>query len=71
MDKKINRLICPVCKESIMKEGNTYFPFCSPRCKDADLYHWLTGKYVISSPLKVEDEEEKNDDITLSENSGS
>ncbi|MDD5772594.1 MAG: DNA gyrase inhibitor YacG [bacterium] len=64
MDKKVNRLICPVCKAAIIKEGNNYFPFCSPRCKDTDLYHWLTGKYKISSPLKVEDEEDEEEDLS-------
>ena len=63
MDKKVIRLICPICREAIIKEGNDNFPFCGPRCKDADLYNWLTGKYKISSPLKEEDEEE---DATLS-----
>lgn len=67
MAKKINRLTCTICKASITKERNDYFPFCSPRCKDADLYYWLTGKYKISSPLKEENEE----DVTLSEKSGS
>jgi len=30
-------------------------PFCSPRCKFADLDQWLSESYRISSPLGVSD----------------
>jgi endogenous inhibitor of DNA gyrase (YacG/DUF329 family) len=30
-------------------------PFCSPRCKLADLNNWLSESYRISSPLAVSD----------------
>lgn len=26
-----------------------FFPFCSERCKLADLHHWLSGNYVIAT----------------------
>ncbi|MEW6088974.1 MAG: DNA gyrase inhibitor YacG [bacterium] len=65
MAKKINRLNCPICKVSIKREGNNFFPFCGARCKNADLYHWLTDKYKVSRPL------EENDDLILNGNSGS
>jgi endogenous inhibitor of DNA gyrase (YacG/DUF329 family) len=39
-------------------------PFCSQRCKLADLDNWLKGAYRISSPLRqgdpVEDEYKLN-----------
>lgn len=27
--------------------ANTYFPFCSKRCKVIDLGRWLGGEYVL------------------------
>ena len=29
-------------------EQKPFLPFCSERCKMADLGHWLEGRYVIS-----------------------
>lgn len=35
---------CPICgRDSIP----AYRPFCSKRCADVDLAHWLRGDYVI------------------------
>lgn len=68
MVKEINRLFCPSCKASIIKERNSFFPFCSPRCKDADLYHWLTGRYRISSPFKNDDGEDDEEDVPCEDN---
>lgn len=34
---------CPRCgKAAEFSAGNPYRPFCSKRCKDSDLYGWLT-----------------------------
>jgi len=45
---------CPICaRESDPK----YRPFCSRRCADVDLAHWLRGSYAIPAP-----EEEPGDD---------
>ncbi len=32
-------------------EHNPFFPFCSERCKLADLHKWLCGEYAIEQPL--------------------
>jgi endogenous inhibitor of DNA gyrase (YacG/DUF329 family) len=38
--------LCARCrKQTVAAE---YRPFCSKRCADADLGHWLTGSYVIA-----------------------
>jgi endogenous inhibitor of DNA gyrase (YacG/DUF329 family) len=29
-------------------------PFCSPRCKLADLHNWMTEEYRVSEPLPLE-----------------
>jgi endogenous inhibitor of DNA gyrase (YacG/DUF329 family) len=41
---------CPICKKPVPdpKPGEqSFFPFCSERCKLIDLGRWLGGKYQI------------------------
>lgn len=50
---------CPICGK---KPVAPYRPFCSKRCADIDLAHWLRGDYVIPGPpadmpLGADDEE--------------
>jgi len=35
---------CPICDKPVVRE---YRPFCSKRCADIDLGHWLGGRYVV------------------------
>ncbi len=35
---------CPQCGKPAVKD---YAPFCSRRCADVDLAHWLRGDYAI------------------------
>ncbi|MFD2843038.1 DNA gyrase inhibitor YacG [Paracoccus cavernae] len=35
---------CPICGKPSTAE---YAPFCSKRCADIDLAHWLRGDYRI------------------------
>ena len=35
---------CPICKKPSVP---AYRPFCSRRCADVDLAHWLRGDYAI------------------------
>lgn len=35
---------CINCDNLVTKES---FPFCSPRCRNLDLYRWMSGQYVI------------------------
>lgn len=35
---------CPICSKPAVPE---YRPFCSRRCADIDLAHWLRGDYRI------------------------
>jgi endogenous inhibitor of DNA gyrase (YacG/DUF329 family) len=37
---------CPICKR---KADPAYRPFCSKRCADVDLAHWLSGSYAVPS----------------------
>jgi endogenous inhibitor of DNA gyrase (YacG/DUF329 family) len=46
---------CPICKRTVARpEENSWFPFCSNRCKVVDLSKWLSGDYAI--PAREEDE---------------
>ncbi len=51
----IRRLDCPVCEKDLPIEidGNSsLFPFCSIRCKQVDLYRWISGDYAIIEKLQ-------------------
>jgi len=39
-------MTCPICKR---KADPAYRPFCSKRCADVDLAHWLSGSYAVPS----------------------
>ncbi|MBA4492055.1 DNA gyrase inhibitor YacG [Paracoccus sp. S1E-3] len=44
---------CPICgKPSVAP----YRPFCSKRCADIDLAHWLRGDYVVPGNTAADDE---------------
>jgi endogenous inhibitor of DNA gyrase (YacG/DUF329 family) len=57
---------CPICKTVIEAESDEqpFRPFCSQRCKLADLDNWLSGTYRISTPLDPTDLED--DEVKLS-----
>jgi endogenous inhibitor of DNA gyrase (YacG/DUF329 family) len=39
---------CPTCKGPRKPQAqNATFPFCSARCKLADLGNWLSGRYAV------------------------
>lgn len=40
---------CPVCRIEVDAESET-FPFCSQRCRLADLHRWMGGAYRVSRP---------------------
>jgi len=48
---------CPICKKP---SDVTYRPFCSKRCADIDLAHWLRGDYTIEGEAE---EKEKQEDV--------
>jgi endogenous inhibitor of DNA gyrase (YacG/DUF329 family) len=50
MKKKISSLRCPTCRKIVLTKDPD-FPFCSDRCRVVDLGKWISGGYVISSPV--------------------
>lgn len=51
------KMKCPICKKSTAAD---FKPFCSKRCKDIDLAHWLRGDYLIPGE-NTKDEKKPND----------
>lgn len=48
---------CPYCRQPFDTEKTEAMPFCSPRCKMADLNGWFSETYSV--PLDIEKELEK------------
>lgn len=46
---------CPTCKSPVPRGAST-FPFCSSRCRMADLHRWFAGGYTISRPAESDEE---------------
>ncbi len=42
-------------------ENNPFFPFCSQRCKLADLDKWFSAEYSIEQPLGELNDEQLGD----------
>ena len=42
---------CPICKRATDSDLDKDFPFCSERCRRADLGAWASGKYVVADPV--------------------
>ena len=53
------RLTCPTCKRPLDTSGAAaaapHRPFCSERCRAADLGSWLNAAYRFSAPISEED----------------
>lgn len=46
---------CPICRKPVERD-NPELPFCSERCRLIDLGNWSSEKYVVSTPLKPDDD---------------
>jgi endogenous inhibitor of DNA gyrase (YacG/DUF329 family) len=49
---------CPSCGRATVADDAPTRPFCSERCRTADLGRWLQGSYRIGSPIEEEDLDE-------------
>jgi endogenous inhibitor of DNA gyrase (YacG/DUF329 family) len=49
---------CPTCRRTFAPSDETqaFRPFCSARCRAADLGKWLDGGYRIATPISDEAE---------------
>ena len=69
-------MICPTCKRAFLapnrapaarasaspSKAGPPLPFCSERCRAADLGNWLYGNYRITTPAS-EDELDRGPDV--------
>jgi endogenous inhibitor of DNA gyrase (YacG/DUF329 family) len=52
-------MTCPTCKRPLDDRAEAAFrPFCSERCRTADLGSWLDAAFRISAPISEEDLDE-------------
>jgi endogenous inhibitor of DNA gyrase (YacG/DUF329 family) len=57
----MKRVKCPNCGKITNWENNPYRPFCSEKCKLADLSRWLNEEYTISvEESSLEEDHENN-----------
>ena len=66
MTARLVRISCPICKTVVEDAPDDLptRPFCSQRCKLADLHNWLSDAYRISTPLRPTDADD--DELKLS-----
>lgn len=41
------RISCPICNRKFDPETSRAMPFCSERCRQIDLGHWLGEQYSV------------------------
>ena len=46
---------CPICGKPA-RPRDSWFPFCSPRCRTQDLANWATGTYSVPATVSEADE---------------
>jgi uncharacterized protein len=51
--------------QQLPNAARTYAPFCSKRCSDVDLVHWLQGDYVIGGDGALRTHEDEDGDDVL------
>ena len=56
MSKKEILVKCPQCEKEFSYYESDFRPFCSERCKQVDLGHWINETYAIPSKEPAEDE---------------
>ncbi len=52
------KVVCPKCRnsEELVARDNPFFPFCSERCRDADLTAWLDESYRVPHQTAEDDD---------------
>jgi endogenous inhibitor of DNA gyrase (YacG/DUF329 family) len=50
-------VVCPTCRKSFDPDAATAMPFCSERCRMADLHRWLTERHGLPAAVEEEDVE--------------
>jgi endogenous inhibitor of DNA gyrase (YacG/DUF329 family) len=53
---------CPICGKQFEAEESSAMPFCSRRCHQIDLQHWLDEQYGLPFEREKEPEQPADDD---------
>jgi len=48
---------CPICRRTVQKADNAFFPFCTERCRTVDLGKWFDGAYRFAVTSSDEDDD--------------
>ena len=49
---------CPSCKKpALFDPANPWRPFCSQRCRNADLGAWASEQFRVAAPTSADDPE--------------
>jgi uncharacterized protein len=57
---KVRRVRCPACgKQALYSVENPSRPFCSPRCRAADLGAWASESYRVGTDTPSDIDEDK------------
>jgi len=50
------RVPCPTCKRpAVFSPANIWRPFCSQRCRSADLGAWASEQFRVAAPPSAEE----------------
>jgi len=60
MRKERTIVRCPLCKKETAWKDNPFRPFCSERCRMADLGKWASEEYRIAGKERPHDEQDGN-----------
>jgi hypothetical protein len=56
-DSTERRVPCPTCKRpAVYSERNPWRPFCSERCRSADLGAWASERFRVPAAAPTEDD---------------
>ena len=55
---------CPMCRRETTWRENPHRPFCSERCRLADLEGWLAGRYVVEGDVEASAEAASDPDLS-------
>ena len=55
--KKQLEVECPKCKLKFNYYDSNFRPFCTERCREIDLGHWVSGNYKVPSKEKLNEED--------------
>lgn len=53
---KVLEVSCPNCKKRFNYYVSDFRPFCTERCRDIDMGHWLSESYTVPVEKLNEDE---------------